>query len=159
MNDCLKYISISISLWLTHEFSVDHFSRLDILRLSLRPSKDTFCADHLPRSGIVTTSNFVRRWTSGHLAIHLETGPTVLPFGSGRSNRISMSDLSFIRKRVPSRAATRMIRKYRCLLVQSSSKLRRVYDCVSMRDQCGGKKRLLLRGLSHFEVLAGSRRQ
>jgi len=79
---------------------------------------------------------------AGHLAIHLETGPTVLlPFGSARSDRISMSDLSFRPANEFHReAAARMIRKYRCLLVQSSSKLRRVYDCLSMRDRCRGKK-------------------
>lgn len=113
-----------------------------------------------PRTGIVTASNFVRRWTGGHFAIHLETGPTVLPFGSGRSNRIFMSDLSFTRKRVPSRAKGErwgegMIRKYRCLLVQSSSKLRRVYDRVSMRSMQGGKKGLLLRELLRFFRSAG----
>jgi len=73
---CKLYVLISISLWSIRVSDIDYFCRIDISRLSLRPSKDTFCADHLPRGDIVTTSNFVRRWTVGHLAIRLETGPT-----------------------------------------------------------------------------------
>lgn len=146
-----------MSLWSICAFSCwVLFCRIDISRLPCVRVK-THSADHLPQW--YCNNNFVRRWTGRHLAIHLETGPTVLPFGSGRSNRISMSDLSFTRKRVPSRAATRMTRKYWCLLVQASSKLRRVYDRMSMRDQCGGKKGLLISralafrsGVGHWKI-------
>lgn len=161
-------MSISISPWSICVSSVYYFCRIDISRLPLRPSKDTFCLLTTCRaSGIVTTSNFVRRWTGGHLAIHLETGPTVLPFGSGRSNRISMSDLSFTRKRVPLRARARArarLREWfasipvftRAVIFYIATRLWLRVDERSMRRQ---KKIIAIRGLLHFEVLARSRRQ
>lgn len=87
------YVNVDISLFMLVDSCIQcRFIFVGSAHLSPRTpcvGKDTFYADRLPR-GIVTTSNFVRRWTDGHLAIHLETGPTVLPFGSGR-DRIESS--------------------------------------------------------------------
>jgi len=140
-----------------HASGVDLFlqGRHLIPPLPLCPDKDTFCANRLPR-GIVTTSNFARRWT-GRASCYSPWNRS-----NGASLRFEPIESNLHVRSLVHPQTSSIARGYEndsqvpvfTRVVQLSSKLRRVYDCVSMRDQCGGKKRLLLCETSRSKVLA-----
>lgn len=82
INMCKLHVSISMSLWSICAFSCWLlFSRIDISRLRV----ETHSADHLPRSGIVTTISFVGE-RAGTLLFTLK--PVQRCFPSARADRI-----------------------------------------------------------------------
>lgn len=123
--------------------------------------EDTFRAD-LTRHGIVTRSNFVHRSRTGGRATLLFISKPVqrcflpsslsllLPPSLSPSIGSNLRVRSLVHPRTSAYRAAgheRMIREYRCLLVQSSSKLRRVYDRgrVDERSMRKAKKDYCLR--------------